>query len=153
MDGSTSKVAEADLPDLTVLLVAYCDFYRVAPGEQALRDLALALLEDPSQGVQLIARNADGDAVGFATVFWTWQTLSASRTGVMNDLYVTPGERGRGWADALIKACAECCAARSISTLVWQTALDNERAQAVYRRVGAKPERWLDWSLDVTTGS
>ena len=29
-----------------------------------------------------------GGRVGFATIFWTWSTLSAARIGVMNDLFV-----------------------------------------------------------------
>ena len=33
--------------------------------------------------------------------------------------------------------------------LEWQTALDNERAKAVYERVGAKPSRWLDYELEL----
>ena len=30
----------------------------------------------------------------------------------------------------------------------WQTARDNQRAQAVYERVGARRSEWLDYSLD-----
>jgi len=37
------------------------------------------------------------------------------------------------------------------STLAWQTALDNTRAQAVYDRVGGRRSQWLDYSLDVET--
>ena len=52
--------------------------------------------------MQLIARDDDGRAIGFATIFWTWTTLSASRLGVMNDLFVVADARGGGHADALI---------------------------------------------------
>ena len=68
----------------------------------------------------------------------------------MNDLFVIPSARGKGWADALIDSCGGLCRERQIRTLVWQTALDNERAQGVYKRVGGESSRWLDWSLDVT---
>ena len=34
--------------------------------------------------------------------------------------------------------------------LEWQTALDNERAKAVYDRLGAKASRWLDYELELT---
>ena len=87
--------------------------------------------------------------MGFATVFWTWSTLSAARIGVMNDLYVTPNARGTGTAEALIAACRERCAERGARWLSWQTAKDNLRAQAVYERVGAKREEWVDYSLEV----
>lgn len=50
---------------------------------------------------------------------------------------------------ALIAECVESCRQRGAGSLGWQTAKDNHRAQAVYERVGAKREEWLDYSLDV----
>ena len=145
-----TKATRDDFSDLLVLMRGYCDFYEVAPTDESLLNLMTTLETDPAEGVQLIARDTSGVAVGFATVYWTWQTLSAARAGLMNDLFVVPEARGQLWADALIDACGGLCRERGIETLIWQTALDNERAQAVYRRVGGKSERWMDWSLDVT---
>jgi GNAT superfamily N-acetyltransferase len=149
-----ATVTEADLADLLPLMRGYCDFYEVAPSDDELLALARTLVEDPGQGVQLIARDEDGAAVGFATIFWTWSTLSASRLGVMNDLFVADAARGGGVADALIAACAERCREHGATELAWQTAYTNHRAQAVYDRVGAKrDERWLDYSLGVAPGA
>jgi GNAT superfamily N-acetyltransferase len=143
-------VREEDLDELLPLVRAYCDFYAVAPPDDKLLALSRALLADPEHGgLQLIARDREGRPVGFATVFWTWSTLSAARIGVMNDLYVTPNARGTGTAEALIAACRERCAERGARWLSWQTAKDNLRAQAVYERVGAKREEWVDYSLEV----
>jgi GNAT superfamily N-acetyltransferase len=137
---------EDDLGDLLPLMRAYCDFYEVAPADEALLELSRALIADPErEGVQLLARDEDGAAVGFATVFWTWSTTR----GVMNDLFVAPAGRGGGVADALIAACAERCRERGAVSLTWQTALDNARAQAVYDRVGARRSQWLDYDLPV----
>jgi GNAT superfamily N-acetyltransferase len=147
-------VTEADLPELLPLMRGYCDFYEVDPSDDALLALSRTLIADPDQGLQLIARDDGGNAVGFATVFWTWSTLSASRLGVMNDLFVAKGARGGGIADALIAECAARSRDRGATELAWQTAHTNERAQAVYDRVGAKrDERWLDYSLTVDPGA
>ena len=127
----------------------YCDFYEVSPSDEALLAMSRALLADPDrEGLQLIGRNDDGRAIGFATIFWTWTTLSASRIGVMNDLFVAGDARGTGLADALIGECVERCRARGATSLGWQTAKDNDRAQAVYERVGGTRSEWLDYSLD-----
>ena len=145
-----TTVTEADLPELLPLMRAYCDFYEVDPSDEALLALAQTLIADPDEGVQLIARDDGGAAVGFATIFWTWSTLSAARLGVMNDLFVAEDARGGGHADALIAECAERCRERGAPELAWQTAHTNLRARAVYERVGAtRDERWLDYSLDV----
>jgi GNAT superfamily N-acetyltransferase len=133
---------------------AYCNFYAVSPPDRALRAMATALVEDPvHEGVQLIARDPRGKPTGFATIFWTWSTLSASRIGVMNDLFVAEAARGQGLADALIGACREECVHRGATTLTWQTAPDNLRAQAVYDRVGATREQWLDYWLKAAQAS
>jgi ribosomal protein S18 acetylase RimI-like enzyme len=91
--------------------------------------------------------------VGFATVFWSWSTLSAARIGVMNDLFVSPEARGTGAAEALIAACAAACREHGATSLEWSTAKDNQRAQAVYDRVGGRRSEWLDYSLPIDVGS
>jgi GNAT superfamily N-acetyltransferase len=145
-----SVVGEADLEDLLPLLRGYCDFYEVSPSDEALLAVSRALIADPErEGMQLIARGPDGHAVGFATLYWTWQTLSAARLGVMNDLFVADEARGTGLADRLIAACRERCAAHGAREVAWQTAKDNHRAQKVYDRVGGRKSEWLDYSLPV----
>jgi GNAT superfamily N-acetyltransferase len=150
-----TTVTEADLPELLLLMRGYCDFYEVDPSDERLLHMSRMLIDDPElEGVQLIARDDDGRAVGFATIFWTWSTLSASRLAVMNDLFVVADARGGGHAETLIAECAERARARGATELAWQTARDNIRAQAVYERVGAtRDERWLDYSLDVAPGA
>jgi GNAT superfamily N-acetyltransferase len=143
-------VGDADLAELLPLMRAYCDFYGVAPADEDLLAMARALIAEPDgEGVQVLARADDGRAVGFATVFWSWSTLSAARIGVMNDLFVDPAARGGGVAEALIAECVERCRERGARSLGWQTAKDNHRAQAVYERVGALREEWVDYSLEV----
>ena len=111
---------------------------------------AWELIGDPDrEGVQLIARADNRDAIGFATVYWSWNTLIATRVGIMHDLFVVPSARGTGAADLLISACVDECRKHGATTLAWQTARDNTRAQRVYERVGATREEWVDYWLNV----
>jgi GNAT superfamily N-acetyltransferase len=146
-------VTPADFDALLPLVRAYCDFYETAPIDEALLDLSRALIADPErEGIQLIARDERAHAVGFATVFWSWDTTEGSRIGIMNDLYVAPEARGSGLADRLIAECVERCAARGASRLEWQTGPENLRAQAVYDRVRGKREPWLVYTLPTSVG-
>jgi GNAT superfamily N-acetyltransferase len=143
-------VTAADLPELLPLVRAYCDFYEVAPSDQALLAVSRALVADPDrEGVQLIARTESREAVGFATVYWTWDTLIAARVGIMHDLFVVPAARGTGAADLLIHACVDECRRHGAAKLGWQTAHDNKRAQRVYERMGATRDEWVDYWLSV----
>jgi GNAT superfamily N-acetyltransferase len=145
-----SVAGEGDLDELLPLMRAYCDFYEVQPSDGDLLALSRALIADPErEGVQLLARDGDGRAIGFATVFWSWTTTRAGRLAVMNDLFVDPDGRGAGAADALIEACADKGREHGAVSLEWSTALDNHRAQKVYDRVGGEASRWLDYSLQL----
>lgn len=147
-DASIAPVGADDLDDLLPLVRAYCDFYDASPTDEDLLRLSRLLIDDPEhEGLQLIARELDGTAVGFATVYWSWSTTDAARIGVMNDLFVAEPARGKGHAERLIGACRAQCTRSGARRLTWQTALDNARAQAVYDRVGATQERWLDYWL------
>jgi RimJ/RimL family protein N-acetyltransferase len=147
----TARVTTQDLPELLPLVRAYCDFYEVAPADDALLAVSRALISDPDRdGVQVIARNDDRNAIGFATVYWSWNTLIATRVGIMHDLFVVPYARGTGAAELLIGACVDECRKHGATTLGWQTAPDNTRAQRVYDRVGATREEWVDYWLSVS---
>jgi len=148
---AVEEVREEDLEDLLPLMRGYCEFYGVGPSDGDLLAMSRALIADTErEGLQLMARDGSGRAIGFATVFWTWSTLRAARIGVMNDLFVLPEARGSGAAEELIAACRERCRRRGdVASLGWQTAKDNLRAQAVYERVGARRSEWLDYSLDI----
>jgi GNAT superfamily N-acetyltransferase len=141
-------VERADLDELVPLLRAYCDFYEVDPSDDALRSLCEALIDAPDEGVQLIARDKAGAAVGFATVYWTWQTLTASRVGVLNDLYVIGDARGTGVGRALIEHARQRCRERGIARLVWETAPDNVTAQRLYDGIGARWSLWRSYEIE-----
>jgi GNAT superfamily N-acetyltransferase len=127
----------------------YCEFYEVDPADEKLLELSRALIADPDcEGFQILARDDQGRALGFATVYWTWSTLSAGRIAVMNDLYVDKDARGSGMAEALIEECRKRAGRRGCVSLDWATAQDNLRAQKLYDRVGGKREdQWVNYSL------
>ncbi len=145
-----ARVGEQDLDELLPLMRGYLEFYEVACDDEALLALSRALIADPErEGIQLIARDDDGRAVGFATVYWTWSTTTAARLAVMNDLFLDPSARGSGAAAALIEACRDAAREHGAKRLAWQTALDNARAQALYDRIGGRRSQWLDYDLEV----
>ncbi|WP_267309191.1 GNAT family N-acetyltransferase [Mycobacterium barrassiae] len=147
MQLSITTVTASDLPELMPMLRAYCDFYEVDPSDARLETLARALIDNPDEGVQLIARG-DGAPLGFATIFWTWQTLYGARVGVLNDLYVNAAARGSGAGRTLIERGLQLCRERGAEKLVWETAPDNATSQRLYDGIGATKSTWLSYELD-----
>jgi GNAT superfamily N-acetyltransferase len=146
---SVRTAQAADVEDLLPLIRGYCDFYGADPPTAALREMARALIEVPdSEGMLLVAVEEEEDRpLGFAAVSWKWSSLRAARVAVMEDLFVDPAARGRGQAGELIAACASRARELGAPALLWQTAPDNHRAQAVYERAGARAEMWLEYEL------
>jgi GNAT superfamily N-acetyltransferase len=145
-----STVTSADLPELLPLMRGYCDFYDVQPSDAELLTLAEALIADPEhEGTQLLVRDEQGPAVGFATIYWSWSTLSAARIGVMYDLFVDSAARRGGAGRALIEACADRCRERGIRTLTWTTSTDNATAQSLYDAVGGTGGEWIEYELEL----
>ncbi len=142
------RVEQVDLAALLPLMRAYCDFYETSPRDDRLIALARALLDDPAEGVQLLARGAEGSAVGFATLYWSWDTTEAMRVAIMHDLFVEAESRGEGVGRRLIEACRGACRKRGVGRLVWQTAPDNETAQRLYDATGATSSTWKVYELE-----
>lgn len=155
---SIDIVNENDLDDLLPLLKAYCEFYNQTEQmplttDNALMTLSRTLIANPTHdGIRLIARDTETRiAIGFATIFWSWSTLTGRRLAIMNDLFISEQYRGQGLADILIDECAKRAREHGAGCLTWQTSVDNKRAQAVYDRSGAvKCARWLDYYLDLS---
>lgn len=150
MDSSeieVSKLALVEIAELLPLMRAYCDFYEVQPRDDRLVGLSRALLNDPSEGIQTLAR-VDGRTVGFSTVYWSWSTLDAARIGLLDDLYVDPRWRGRGVGGRLIEAARASCRKRGVPKLSWDTAPDNHAARRLYEATGASSSTWVSYEVE-----
>jgi GNAT superfamily N-acetyltransferase len=143
------SATEDDLSALLPLLRGYCDFYGFSPPDDGLIEMARALIASADSEGMLLVADDDGAVVGFAAVGWKWSSLRAARIAVLEDLFVASEARGRGAADALIRGCADRAREHGAPVLSWQTATDNHRAQAVYERVGASGDLWLEYELDL----
>jgi GNAT superfamily N-acetyltransferase len=140
---------ESDIPALMPLMRGYCDFYKANPPDSGLDEMARALIAlQDDQGMLLVADDGGG-AIGFAAVGWKWSSLRGARIAVLEDLFVAPEARGRGAADALIEGVAERARENGAPVVTWLTAPDNHRAQAVYDRVGAKSDAFLEYELEL----
>ncbi|WP_311198798.1 hypothetical protein [Paenibacillus hexagrammi] len=91
------EALEKDIPRLKELMIAYIvDFYEYRqPEDSKLEELIRTLLEQ-KEGVQFVAETEEGALVGFATLYFTYSTLRASKVAIMNDMFVVDAERDKG---------------------------------------------------------
>jgi GNAT superfamily N-acetyltransferase len=140
----------ADIPTLLPLFRGYFDFYECDPKDEDVEAMLRGVMELPDdEAYLLVATDDSGDAVGFANNCWKWSSLRGKRIVLMDDLFVHPDARGGGHADALIEAVADFARQNGAPCLLWYTAQDNHRAQAVYNRAGGVPGDYKEYELEL----
>ena len=86
-----------------------------------------------------------GNAVGYAIFFHTFSSF-LGRVGIyIEDLYVKPDVRGRGFGEALFAYIAKLAVERKCGRLEWACLGWNAPSIAFYEKMGA--ERLGDWTM------
>jgi len=132
---------------LLPLIAAYQTFYEAIPDEARNRAHFGQLLEDHSKGIQFIALDDDGHALGFATLYFPLGSVSARVNCLMNDLFTIPAARGQGIGRALIRHCLAYAETQGFNSIYWQTAQSNHTAQRLYDSTGARRTAWYTYTL------
>ena len=87
----------------------------------------------------------DKKEVGFALFFHNFSTF-LGRAGIyLEDLYVRPESRGKGYGKALIKQLAKIACERGCGRLEWWCLDWNKSSIDFYKSLGAKPMD--DWTV------
>jgi GNAT superfamily N-acetyltransferase len=99
---------------------------------------------------EVIVAEWDDVPAGFALFFHNFSTF-LGRPGIyLEDLFVAPGERGRGVGRALLARLAAIAQERGCGRLEWWVLDWNEDAIRFYRGLGAEPMG--DWTVFRLTG-
>jgi GNAT superfamily N-acetyltransferase len=91
-----------------------------------------------------------GGAVAFALFFHNFSTFLARRGLYLEDLYVKPAHRGKGHAQAMLRALARIAVDRGCGRFEWSVLDWNENAIRFYRKMGA--DVMPDWRICRLTG-
>ena len=94
-----------------------------------------AILADPAKGKIYVARDGR-EVVAMCSLLYTISTAEGGKAAIFEDLVVAPEHRKRGIGEALLKHVVNEARAEGILRITLLTDMQNERAQAMYRRVG-----------------
>ncbi len=149
----TRPVTDAELPALLELIAAYQRFYgNAAPDDDHNAAFFGGFVAPSARGMLIGAFDDDDDdgaVAGYACLYWTYSSISASEVVLLNDLYVRPSHRGGGVGEALLCAARDIARERGASHLRWCTELHNRRAQRLYERVGADRLALFEYEFDL----
>ena len=125
-----------DLPQMVELLgVLFTDEAEFQPNADKQRRALEQILTNPTIGTLYVAREGKR-VIAMASLLYTISTAEGGKAAWFEDLVVHPDERKRGIGEALLKHVVTQARAAGITRITLLTDMQNERAQAMYRRAG-----------------
>ena len=98
---------------------------------------------------EVVFAEEDGTVVGFALFFQNFSTFVGRKGMYLEDLFVLPEKRGRGYGKALLKYVSRVAVERNCGRMEWICLDWNESALSIYRSMGAEPlSEWTVQRLD-----
>ena len=130
--------------DAVVRLVHELALYERAPEQCHLtaEQLHTALFNDNPALFGHVAE-VDGQVVGIALWFLNFSTWDGVHGIYLEDLYVTPEQRGGGIGRQLLETLAQECVAKGYTRFQWWVLNWNEPSIGFYKKLGAVPmDEW-----------
>ena len=151
MSERSFEIRDADVADVPIIMQLIRDLatYERAPNdviatEQDLREVLFGA--EPAARVVIAFENAA--PVGFAVYFFNFSTWLGRPGLYLEDLFVKPEMRGRGYGRALLAHLAKIARDQNCGRMEWAVLTWNDPAIQFYNKLGAVPlEEWRVFRL------
>jgi len=138
----------ADVPIILELIRALATYERAPNDVTATEDGLNKVLFGEKPAAEVLLAFEDETAVGFAVFFHNFSTWLGRPGLYLEDLFVRPEDRGKGYGRALLIHLAKIARDRSCGRMEWAVLDWNEPAIQFYRKLGAKPmDEWTVFRL------
>jgi GNAT superfamily N-acetyltransferase len=153
MDRTTVRIEGAtadDVGDVLSMIRSLAEYERLADQVVATEDGLRESLFGPNPAAEVVLARVGGETVGFALFFHNYSTFLGRKGLYLEDLFVRPEHRGRGYGRALLAHLARLAVARNSGRLEWAVLDWNAPAIAFYKSLGAAALD--DWTVFRVTG-
>ena len=143
--------APADVPVIVALVRELAEYERalheVDANEDHLREALFPTDREPA--VFGHVAEVDGEVVGCAIWFLSFSTWTGTHGIWLEDLYVTPAQRGSGLGQEMLRTLAGICVERGYHRLEWWVLDWNAPSIGFYESIGAvAQDEWTRFRLD-----
>jgi GNAT superfamily N-acetyltransferase len=138
----------ADVP-LILQLIRELATYERAPNNVVATEGGLReVLFGPEPSAKVVLAFEENEPVGFAVYFFNFSTWLGLPGLYLEDLFVKPETRGRGYGRALLIHLARIARDRGCGRMEWAVLDWNDPAIGFYRKLGAEPlDEWTVFRL------
>src|SRR5256886_17614898 len=145
------QIRAAHAEDVPIILQLIRDLatYGRAPHEVTATEKQLAdVLVGKRPAAEVLLAFEGKSPVGFAVYFYNFSTWLGRAGLYLEDLFVKPEKRGKGYGRALLVELAKIARDRGCGRMEWAVLNWNEPAIKFYRALGAKPmDEWTVFRL------
>lgn len=149
--GSSLEIRSATVEDVATILQLIRDLatYERAPNDvTATEEQLRKVLFGEKPAAEVVLAFAGGVPVGFAVFFHNFSTWLGRPGLYLEDLFVKPEKRGKGYGRALLVHLGRIARDRGCGRMEWAVLNWNEPAIEFYRKLGAKPmDEWTVYRL------
>ena len=141
---------QGDVPQILEFIRALAEYEKLAHKVVATEELLHRTLFGPRPYAEVLLAEDDGKPVGFALFFHNYSTFLARPGIYLEDLFVIPEARGRGYGKALLARLARLAIERECGRVEWAVLDWNAPSIAFYESLGA--QMLTDWKIFRLTG-
>ncbi len=139
-----------DGPCILQFIRALAEYERLAQEVVATEEILRASLFGAAPRAEVFLGIFETRVVAFAVVFHNFSTFEGRAGLYLEDLFVLPEYRGRGFGKAMLQYLARIARDRNCARLEWAVLDWNESAIRFYKGLGAKAMD--DWTVFRVTG-
>ena len=150
MDLHIKPATEADVPIVLRMIAALADYERLSQEMSVTEEGLRAALFGPRPFAEAVIGSAESEPVGYAIFFHNFSTFRGAPGLYLEDLFVYPQHRGRGYGKRLLEHVAGIAVSRGCPRFEWCVLDWNESAISFYRKAGAVVLD--DWRICRMTG-
>jgi GNAT superfamily N-acetyltransferase len=147
---SIDPATPADVPLILGLIRELAEYERLLHEVRTRPEYLQRHLFGPRPYAEAVIARVGAEPVGFALWFHNYSTFEGRPGLYLEDLFVRPAHRGRGYGEALLRHLARLAVERDCARFEWAVLDWNEPAIRFYRKLGAVPMD--DWIVQRVTG-
>ena len=141
-------VTSENLEEVLPLIKEYQIFYGVKNINENRNKLYFSqFTKNHEKGILHLYR-VNKEVIGFTTIYKGYSSTKAEVVAILNDLYIQPTYRKKGYATELVNNALDTAKKMGLSRLQWLTAEDNVKAQQLYDSLGAQKSSWLFYAKE-----
>ena len=150
MKAFTIRPARPDEAGLVLEVIRKLALYEKCADDVVADETTLRQSLFVERAAEVVFGEEDGVVVGFALFFHNFSTFVGRKGMYLEDLFILPEKRGRGYGKALLKYVARLAVERNCGRMEWICLDWNESALSIYRSIGAVP--LSDWTVQRMDG-